>query len=341
MNSRATQSDVAREAGVARSVVSLVLNGKAGTTRVSPETAARVKAAAKRLGYRPDRVAQNLRLGRTYQIGILHGDGFPRIRFTSPYFSTLMDAIVDRAFEHGFTVALCPQLHSATPEDAMADGRFDGLLWYSTTGSPANMKRLRDCSVPIVMIHTRASDYDVPCAAVACDNESGIRQAINHLVELGHRSIAYVITIADLFGEAVDRRATFQKYGEELGLTLCQVVLSGYDADLPADFRKDGSITAVIGFNDEVADLVVRQLRARGVDVPGDVSVIGFDSTPLCEVTRPTLTSVSQSLSEIGTTAVDLLIDSIDGRLELPYDHVVECRLDVRESTGPPRAQAD
>jgi len=125
-----TMKDVAARAGVTPTVVSHVLHNRAATVRVSEATAVRVRQAAKDLGYRLNIVARNFRAGQTFMIGVLHGVGFDRSRLGdhSRYLASLFDGIIDGAFEHGYAVTLCPKLLGNHPEDAMADGRFDGLI---------------------------------------------------------------------------------------------------------------------------------------------------------------------------------------------------------------------
>ena len=129
-----TQRDVAARAGVSPVVVSRVLHNKAASVRVSAATAERVRKAAEELNYRRNASAQNFRLQQTSTIGILHGLGFARPEFdgASRYFAKLMDGMIEGAFEHEYAVTLCPKLHGDNPLDAMGDGRFDGIVWYST-----------------------------------------------------------------------------------------------------------------------------------------------------------------------------------------------------------------
>ncbi len=139
-----TQKDVAARSGVTRSVVSHVMHGVGDTIRVNPETAARVRQVAEEMGYQASMLARNFRRQKTMQIGLLHGDGFPMLKFDgdSRYFASLMDGIVQGSFANGYTLGLCPDLFGQTPERAMADGRFDGFIWYSTFPSERNEHRL-------------------------------------------------------------------------------------------------------------------------------------------------------------------------------------------------------
>lgn len=334
---RPTQKDVAKLAGVSRAVVSSVLYGSKSTIRVSDETAERVRAAALQLGYRPNVSARNLKRQRTGMIGIMHGDGFPRMPFRGEtgYLPTLMDGIVDSAFERDISVCMCPKLFSQTPEDAMADGRFDGLVWYSSWPSEANLARLRSCSVPVVIIHSQAADFENQIPTVICDNFEGVRLALEHLAELGHRSVGYAYDGEFLFGEARIRREAVLEIAPTLGMDPSLIDVRGDLTGLHAYLAAPRAETAILAQNEWLAGQVMSGLQSKGVDVPGEVSIVGFDSTYFCNLQTPKLTAVSQPLLSMGRRAVEMLIEVIDGQLPSPIEAVFPCVLDIRESTGP------
>ncbi len=333
---RPTQKDVAAKAGVTRAVVSRVLHGGASTVRVGEATAARVRAAAQELGYHPNVSARNLKRRRTGMIGVLHGDGFPRMRLNGGprYFAALMDGIVEGAFELGYTVGLCPQLFSQTPEDAMADGRFDGLVWYSTWPSEANIARLRSCSVPIAIVHSHARDFDGRFPTAICDNAGGIRLALEHLAELGHRRVAYAYDAEFLFGEARLRRDAFLEIAPTLGMLPSLIDVRGDRSGLRDYLALPPAHSAIVAQNEDLAASIVRGLQAHGVAVPTEVSVVGFDSTDFCDLVSPRLTAISQPLSSLGRRAVQMLSETIDGGRPTPFENVFPCGLDVRASTS-------
>jgi DNA-binding LacI/PurR family transcriptional regulator len=333
---RPTQKDVAVRAGVTRAVVSRVMHGGASTIRVSEETAVRVRAAAHELGYHPNVSARNLKRRRTGMIGVLHGDGFPRMSLNagSRYFADLMDGIIDGAFAYGYTVGICPQLFSQTPEDAMADGRFDGLVWYSTYPSEANIARLRRCSVPIAIVHSHTADFDDRFPAAICDNAGGIRLALEHLAELGHRKVAYAHDAEFLGSEARLRRDAFLDQAPAFGMQASQIDVRGDRSGL-RDYLA-GSIphTAIIAQNEALAAHVSTGLQEKGHVVPDDVSVVGFDSTDFCDLLTPRLTAISQPISSLGYRAVQMLTEVIEGRSPTPFEAILPCGLDVRASTS-------
>lgn len=329
-----TMKDVAAEAGVSPTVVSRVLHNKATAIRVSEPTAERVRKAAKDLGYRVNVMARNFRDRQTMMIGVLHGIGFERPVFHrgSKYFAALMDGVIEGAFRHGYSVTFCPKLLGQSPEDALADGRFDGLIWYSTYPNGDNRRMLEGCSVPLALIHTSTVEFNNRFPSVVCDNDQGIGLAVEHLVALGHRRIAYANDSGIPFGESLERFDAFRRHMRLRGLSFT-------DADcldsLRAEeyFRGGVSHTAIVASNDGIAAIYLNTAPRFGVRVPDDLSVVGFDSTDYCNELRPTLTSVSQPLDLMGQSAVDLLVQSIKGEAPDPPAVIYPCGLDVRGST--------
>jgi LacI family transcriptional regulator len=328
--------EVAARAGVTPTVVSRVLHNKATAIRVSEATSERVRQAARDLGYRVNVMARHFREGQTMMIGVLHGMGFPRMQFNgrSRYFAVLMDGIVEGAFDHGYSVTLCPKLLGASPEDAMSDGRFDGLVWYSTYPSEENRRMIEGCSTPLVLIHTPAETFDGRFPSVLCDNMQGIGLAIDHLVELGHRRIAFA---HDSFGEMGIRFAAFRAHMDRHGLAFDESDLIQIDWNGPTvrDYFTEGPRhTAIVSAHDSIAGLFLEAAGQYGVRIPEDLSITGFDSTQFCDELRPALTSVSQPLSVMGRCAVEMLVKRINGETVLHPQVIFPCGLDLRGSTS-------
>lgn len=340
MRTPVTMRDVAARAGVTPTVVSRVLHNKATSIRVSEATAVRVREAAKDMGYRVNVFARNFRERQTNMIGVLHGVGFakPLLSQGSRYFAALMDGIVEGAFGGGYSVTLCPKLMGQTPEDAMSDGRFDGLIWYSTVPSDENAAMLQACTSPLVMVHAQYDQLSGRFPIVACDNEQGMGLALEHLVGLGHRRIAFARQGDLEFSESRLRRDIFLAWMRQHGLSATDkdVIYFDYDASGVDEYLGSGPPhTAILAHNEELAAVFVRRATERGVRVPEDLSVVGFDSTSFCDEVRPRLTAVSQPLGEIGRRAVATLIERIADDSEPPTTVYLPCGLDLRESTGP------
>lgn len=339
-----TLRDVARRANVSPVVVSKVLHGKLDGVRVSEATAQRVRDAARELDYRVNIWARNFRAQRAMMIGVLNGLGIERPLFSKGprYFATLMDGIVEGAFKSDYSVALCPQLLGGNPLDAINDGRFAGLLWYSLSASASNLDALASCTVPSVIAHARAAWFGNNHSTVICDNAQGIRLAIEHLLELGHREIGFALE-----GDALNVESGERLEGFLSGMAALELKVG--DADI-LDIRRDREAlrkylgdgprhTAIIAHADGLAGDIIRLAPEFEIQVPRDLSVIGFDSTEFCDELRPALTSIAQPLYGIGKCAVETLIKVVDGAPVENRETMLPCTLDVRASTGPAKAR--
>lgn len=334
--------DVAAHAGVSPVVVSKVLHNKATAIRVSAATAERVRQSAQELGYRCNVWARNFRSQRTMQLGIIHGMGFSRPSFShgSRYFANLMEGVIDGAFESGYSITMCPNLLSESPEEAMNDGRFDGFIWYSSIPKPEHGVMLQSSQVPVVVLHSSAESIGNRWPTVLCDNRQGIELALDHLIGLGHRKIAFLTEFGWGFGEAQMRMKAFVELMKEKGLDTSPDdiwELKGTDDELKEWLSAGLPHTAIVCHNDQLAAGVIHVARELGISVPEQLSVTGFDSTGFCNEQSPRLTSVYQPLFELGRTASKLLVQLINGELKTIESTVVPCGFDIRESTGPAR----
>lgn len=332
-----TMRDVAAKAGVTPTVVSRVLHNKATSVRVSQATAERVRNIAKEMNYRVNVTARNFRDQSTMMIGILHGVGFERQPLSegSRYFACLVDGIIDRAFHYGYSVTFCPALMGSDPGQAVADGRFDGLIWYSTDLTTQNTELIQNCRSPLVVIHASDKDFEGKVSSIICDNYGGISQAVDHLTGLGHEKIGFVLEKKDSFSEAKVRANVFEQVIRERGLEFCDDSIiyaeedwSGLPSSLKATTR-----TAWVSSSETVASHVLRVARETGISIPDQLSVVGFDSTEFCDGLSPKLSAIRQPLKRMGSAAVDLLIAEIN---EFPIEKkhlVIPCGFDIREST--------
>ena len=331
-----TLRDVAAKARVSPIVVSRVLHNKALSINVTEATAERVRVAAKELGYRRNISAINFRAKQTMAIGVFHGAGRPTPSFEggSNYFGALMDGFVAGAFANDYAVTLCPKLLGHAPDDALSDGRFDGLVLYSTDSTEANAQMLQRCTVPLVLVHTKASEFGCSVPSIVCDNYQGIALAIDHLVGLGHRKIAFAQDPWLLSTEIRDRHNAFLALSEERGLPVGPPDIVTVDAD-GENFTElfSGSYTAVIACHDALAGRILAAATERNVAVPDDLSLVGFDSTSYCNELRPALTSVSQPLQQMGARAIELLVAFIRGEIQGPAELTYPCGLDIRGTT--------
>lgn len=330
-----TIRDVARLAGVSTATVSRVLAG-IGNSR--PGTAAAVIAAADELNYRPSGVARSLRMRRTRTLGLIVTD------ILNPFFPELVQAADLAARSLGYSILLGSAAYDEHRAmhylDLMADRRVDGLIIASSQLSDESWQWLLASPVPAVVVN--AEPPDLPLAVITSDNEAGGRIAVEHLLELGHRRIAYVDGDPE-FTAAVPRLTGFRRACEDAGLTPDDTPLLRGEGQFESGERaaaqlvaSGADVTAVVCYNDVTAIGVLRALRAAGRLVPDDISVVGFDDIAAASWVVPALTTVAQQKADMGRLAVEHLASRLDhsepgvpGVVRLPMV------LRVRESTGP------
>ncbi len=331
---RTRLTDLAEQAGVSTATVSRVLNGKTG---VSGETRQAVLAALDLLGYeRPEK----LRSSSAGLIGLI----VPEL--TNPVFPAFAQSIETRLSEHGYTPLLCTQSPGGTTEDEYIEMLLDhavaGIIFVSglhadTLASKDRYHRLRDRSVPLVMVNGYTEGIDAPF--ISNDDTHSMELSVRHLVSLGHRKIGLAIG-QDRFVPVRRKRDGFAASLERhLGVTdatphVATSLFSVEGGQAAAGELIDAGHTGIICGSDLMALGATRAARARGLHVPGDVSIIGYDDSPLIAFTDPPLTTVRQPVSAMGGAAVTALLSQLGGD-PIPRSEILfHPELVVRESTG-------
>ncbi|MBP2329385.1 LacI family transcriptional regulator [Kibdelosporangium banguiense] len=322
VSKRPTGIEVAREASVSQSTVSLVLSGHADG-RVSPATQQRVRDAADKLGYRPHAAARSLRMGRSSMFVLL----VPEVE--NPFYSRVLEGAEQAAAEHGYVVVLA----SAQSKSAFIDatGTVDGILTCSYTIPPP-----ADCSayVPMIALDSKTMP-GVPCISLAVGD--GMKEAVNHLRDLGHDHIAH-IRAKQSTATFQARNAAFKRAAEGIFSTQLATPLSASDAQSAAAelLAKRKEITAVVCDDDIQAAGVVRAAMAAGLSIPDDLSVIGFGDTHIAQMLYPALTSVDLPGEELGRAGIAGLLTILAGE-QPKFVTRLATRLVCRESTGAPK----
>ncbi len=329
----AVMYDVARLAGVSHQTVSRVLNDR---PNVREETRERVLRAIVQLGYQPNAVARALVTRRTRRIGVISSYS----RLFGPA-STLF-AIEQAARAAGYTVTVTSTegmdgARTRSAVSAMADRSVDGIIVIATSDSAARSIRGMPAVVPVVALEA-AYSADVPVASI--DQELGARLATEHLLGLGHRGVVHLAGPAD-FPEARQRIDGWRSALSLAGVTE-QVLLqgdwspgAGYRA--AAELATRDEVTAVFAANDQLALGLLCGLDERGIRVPEDISVVGFDDIPESEFLVPSLTTVHQDFDEVGRRGMRILMNLIaGGDVDPAASEPVEPRLVLRSSSALP-----
>lgn len=321
--------------------VSAVLNGAGGQkVTVTTEKAERIRQAARELRYQPNHMARTFRRGRTGQVAVVF-QNFGRFFPQSAYRGDVMNGVMEALFPNDYTLSLCPKLIREGNPNTISDGRFDGVLWCRPDLSEASTLAMQEATVPVVMMHAPPGTVlGVP--TFCADNDGAMRRVVAHLVSLGHERIAYVIDpVSEHSVEGWARAEALRSAARRAGLIEPDVLILEKDHSILARYAlPDAPHTALVCFSDELAGFVLQSCLRLGVDVPRHISVVGFDSSPLCETTVPRLTSVNQPVERMAFEATTHLLNIIRSSEEGTSPSAVtstlyDCALDIRESTGP------
>lgn len=330
-------STVAERAKVSKATVSRVMNG---TAYVSPETANRVRSAIKELNFHPDINARTLGSGRSGLYGLIISD------ITNPYFPEIVKAFEDIAVEHGQDVLISNTDYNPKRMERcvirMLQRKVDGVAVMTSEMEEGLIRTFSQRQIPTIFMDTSTT---VPGARiVSVDYAAGVKQAMQHLVLLGHRRIGFISGPMALASAQV-RKQAFENALREHGLAADprwiqegdHRVEGGHHAMLRI-LRCGAPPTAILGSNDLTALGAMGAIHEAGLSIPDDISVIGFDNIQLSAYTQPALTTVHVPRRELAATAFRSLFR---GREEAKHgrklEHIIEPALLVRASTGRPR----
>lgn len=327
--------DIAQIAQVSHSTVSRALHH---SPLVKGDTGDRIRQIARRMGYRPSAVARSLVTKKTWTIGVVVTS------IADPFIAELVSGIEETANDHGYSVFLANS--TADPErevkvvHSFHERRVDGILVTASRVGALYLPLLSELKVPIVLINNQ---YPGEFAqSVVIDSVTASREATEHLIQLGHKRIAY---IGDRFGFQSDTER-FTGYRQALGMAdlpfLPELVVHGEGnaegggpamaklLDLPA------LPTAVFCYNDLTALGALKKIRERGLTAPQDISLVGFDDLFIASYTQPLLTTIRQPRRQMGRMAMEMLLKLFAGE-EGNASVKVSGELIVRESTAPPK----
>jgi DNA-binding LacI/PurR family transcriptional regulator len=335
---RPTSADVAALAGVSRTTVSFVINGRADV-QIPPETRRRVEDAARELDYHPHGPARQLAAGASLTIGLVMRQSAEQVA-ADMNLPNYLWGLAAAARADGFRVLVEP----LAPEDGTYAGllrsrRADGLIVSGPRDDDDELAALVRDGFPIVIQGSRA-DIDAP--SVDVDNRAGARGAVEHLLALGHRRIGCITNAPLQYTAAAERLSGYRDAlaGAGIDFDPALVVEGAFDAASGhvgmAGLLRNGGPSAVFVASDVVAIGAIRGLRDAGLRIPADVSIASFDDIPIAAHVDPPLTTVHLPAGDLGGAAGRLLVDRIAGR-PVPARTLLSTELIVRDSTAVPR----
>ncbi|MCX5336574.1 MULTISPECIES: LacI family DNA-binding transcriptional regulator [unclassified Streptomyces] len=330
---RPTLADVASRAGVSTALVSIVMRGAKGAGEATRE---RVLQAAREIGYRPDARARLLRSHRSHLLGVQFG-------LQHPFHSDLVEGIYAAAEPAGYQIALSAVAAGRGEQRAvetLLDDRCEALILLGPQAPAARLAELAG-QLPVVSVARRLRPSVPGLEVVRTADDEGARQAVDHLVALGHRDIAHID--GGRAPGAADRRRGYRTAMNRHGLgEYIRILPGGLTEEEGAEAARTLSATrprptAVLAFNDRCATGVLDLFLRSGVAVPGDISVVGFDDSHLARLAHIDLTTVGQDIARLAGLAVGRAVARLEGA-EIPAgEQVITPRLVVRGTSAPPR----
>lgn len=326
--------DVAELAGVSVTTVSHVINQ---SRPVSDELRSRVLNAMAELGYQPNTLARSLRRGKTHTIGIIIPDS------ANPFFAEVARGIEDTSFEHGYSVILCNTDNDLERESlytgVLVEKQVDGILFVAAGLSAENIQTLQKRGMPLVIVDRQVSGVEVD--SVLTDNLQGGLLATRHLIGIGHKRIGCIVGPSDLTPSAA-RITGYQQALSEIGVSYDEALIVKGDFQYESGFEAANQLlsmdvppTAIFAFNDLMAVGALSNALERGLVVPDDLSLVGFDDVRPALYANPPLTTVRQPKHEIGVLATQMLLERMLEPTLPPRTRVLDTTLTIRQSTAP------
>jgi len=327
--------DVARRCGVSRTTVSFVLNNTPGK-RISEETRQKVLEAARELNYTPNPQARKLALTKRFSIGffICH----PQSIFSDAFIPRLIDGIAQRLNKYRVRLILQPvKLKQSNYLKLAREEKIDGIILINTHDKDEGLRELVDRGFPVVVIG-RVADEGV--MQVDIDNHESARRAVNYLIEMGHRRIAMVTHASTIYYAARDRLEGYMHAIRSAGIPVDAELIRTGDFTEESGYRAVSQLldlkprpTAIFAGNDVIAYGGIKAIKDRGLKIPQDISIIGFDDDYLSRYLNPPLTTVAVPAGGLGSEAATLLMKMIESEEQVePQRRILPSHFSVRES---------
>jgi LacI family transcriptional regulator len=339
MEKKPTVKDIAELAGVSATAVSMALKNN---PRISEKTRERILAIAKKLHYRPNYAARSLIGGQSHTIGLVITS------IINPFYPELAKGIEDKAMESGYNIILCSTNYDPRLQDYFIDilrsKGVDGIIFSSVGVSDPHVKRLVDEGFPFVLVNRRVLDPSLEDRIdyVVLDNFAGGYMAAEHILNLGHRRIA-VVAGSFSASTARERIEGTKKALADRGLELDNELIAECDFSKEKAYEATGRLlsltsppTAILAQNDFMALGVRDAVLERGLGIPSDVALVGFDDIEAASIRGVEITTINQKKYEMGALAVEILTAKIENRDNgASVKHVVlKPEIIIRKSCG-------
>jgi len=336
---RVSIKDIAKAAGISHSTVSRSLRD---SPLVNPETKARIQRLAREMGYSPDASARSLVLGQTRTVGVVVTN------ISDPFIAEVVQGIESAAYAHSYTVILASSNSDPSREMASVEmlrsKRVDGVIVTSSRVGALYQEHLERIGVPVVLINNHSEQSGRYTFSITVDNQHGGHLATRHLIELGHRRIAY-ITAQVNHSSNMGRLAGYQQALSEAGIPFDPAWVAVGNGRVDGGEQCWSALTAladpptaVFCYNDMTAIGLLRAVLRAGLTVPQDLSVVGFDDIPFASYVFPPLTTIAQPQFEMGQQAMQMalaLMTETPSDLQTS-DISIKGQLIVRESSSVP-----
>ena len=340
MPGRPTLRQISQIAGVSPSTVSRILSGADFRVPIATDTRERVLRVVAEVGYTPNPLARALRGARSALLGLIVRD------VTDPFFALFIEAITNEARHHGYGVVLGHARSRASEavalQETLATWHCDGLILLGDLrDQPALMSQLLGSELPVVGLCQGSRAPRMPVVNV--DNTVGSNIALELLYSLGHRRIAFVRG-SWIFGDGRERQLAYRAFMRDHHLPLPRGYVQAKNNDLAGGFDAALALldlpqppTAIYAASDKLALGVLKAASVRGVRVPEELSVVGFDDIPMATYAIPSLTTVRQPIEQMAKLAVESVLALIGARNGGPHKRIVRPQLMQRESCASPR----
>jgi DNA-binding LacI/PurR family transcriptional regulator len=334
---RIVSQDVAKRAGVSRTTVSFVLNSVKGAN-ISEETRQRVLAVAEELGYVPDAAAQALASGRAQTIGMVFRT-YPQITTDIAHFQ-IIEGLMEITRQFGVRLLIDSVTHTDTADSYVnltRTKRIDGLILSDTRVDDRALRDLVNDEFPIVLLGRLPG---IKVCSVEFDNRGGSRAAVEHLLAQGHTRIGFIGYAPATHTGVAERLRGYQDALATAGIAFDAALVRYGEYFADSGFAAAMSLleapvvpTAVFVTSDVLAFGALAAIHARGLTVPDDIAVVGFDDNPLAQFAIPSLTTVRISFEEMGRQAGKMLLDRILNNVEPGREMLLDAKLIVRASS--------